>query len=30
MTMMDSLDIIALCDLELCQYCKLNELIDDF
>ena len=30
MTMMDSLDIIASCDLEFGQYCKLNELIEDY
>ena len=30
MTMVDSLDIIAFCDLELGYYCKLNELIEDY
>ena len=30
MTLMDSLDIIASCDLELGYYCKLNELIEDY
>ena len=30
MTMMDSLDIIASCDLELGKYCKLNELIEGY
>ena len=30
MTMMDVLDIIASCDLELGQYCKMNELIEDY
>ena len=30
MTMMDSLDIIASCDLELGLYCKLIELIEDY
>ena len=30
MTMMDSLDIIAACDLEFGYYCKLNELIEDY
>ena len=29
-TMIDSLDIIASSDLELGQYCKLNELIEDY
>ena len=28
--MMDSLDIIASCDLELGYYCKLNEFIEDY
>ena len=30
MTMMDYLDIIASCDLELGKCCKLNELIKDY
>ena len=29
MTMMDSLNIIASCDLESGKYCKLNEFIED-
>ena len=28
--MVDSLDIIVSCDLELGYYCKLNELIKDY
>ena len=28
--MVDYLDIIAFCDLELGHYCKLNELIEDY
>ena len=30
MTMMDSLDIIASFYLEIGEYCKLNELIEDY
>ena len=28
--MVDSLDIIAFCDLELGYYCKLDALIEDY